>query len=152
VNSFSVNLHRARLNFKGMIKIVLRIILGIFMLYAGIGHLTFLREEFYAQVPKWLILGEGFMDFIVIASGLLEIIIGGLLIIGGKFKIKTGITLAIFFVLVFPGNINQYIYSIDAFGLDTDIKRLVRMFFQPVLIVWSLWSTEYFSRGSKIEN
>ena len=29
----------------------------------------------------------------------------------------------------------------DAFGLDSDRARLVRLFFQPVLVAWALWST-----------
>lgn len=120
---------------------LLRIVLGGFMLYAGIGHLSFLREEFQAQVPIWISENPTFMDFIVIFSGGIEIIFGLMMIIGGKLKQKTGITLAIFYVLIFPGNINQYIYHIDAFGLDTDNKRLIRLFFQPVLILWALWST-----------
>jgi uncharacterized membrane protein len=52
-----------------------------------------------------------------------------------------GLIVAIFFILIFPGNINQYVNGIDAFGLDTDQKRLIRLFFQPLLVVWALWST-----------
>lgn len=111
------------------------------MLYAGIGHLSFLREEFYAQVPVWMTTDKGFMDFVVIASGIVEITLGALMILGGKLKEKTGLALAIFFVLIFPGNINQYLNEINAFGLDTDTKRLTRLFFQPLLILVALWST-----------
>lgn len=118
-----------------------RILLGAFMLYAGIGHLTFLRTEFQAQVPTWIASNSGIMDIIVLASGVVEIAFGILMILEGKLKIKTGIALAIFFVLIFPGNINQYVHEIDAFGLDTNNKRLIRLFFQPVLILWALWST-----------
>ncbi len=121
---------------------ILRILLGAFMLYAGIGHLTFLRAEFQAQVPTWITTDSGLMDFVVLASGVVEIILGLLMILGGKLKAQTGIALAIFFILVFPGNINQYIHQIDAFGLDTDNQRLLRLFFQPVLIVWALWSSD----------
>lgn len=120
---------------------IFRILLGLAMLYAGIGHLTFRRIEFYAQVPTWLTSEQSFVDFIVIASGIVEIIFGLLMIWGGKLKVKTGIALAVFYVLIFPGNINQYINGIDAFNLDTDNKRLIRMFFQPVLILWALWSS-----------
>lgn len=81
------------------------------------------------------------MDIIVLASGVVEIIFGILMIMGGKLKVKTGIALAIFFVLIFPGNINQYVNQIDSFGLNTDKQRLIRLFFQPVLIIWALWST-----------
>lgn len=125
---------------------VMRIILGTFMLLAGIGHLTFQRTEFLAQVPRWLPDSPGFMDFVVISSGVVEIFFGLAMIFWVKQKIKVGIALAIFYVLVFPGNISQYTNGIDAFGLDTDLKRLIRLFFQPVLILWALWSTGVFKR------
>ena len=120
---------------------VFRVILGIAMLYIGIGHFTFSRIEFQAQVPTWLTSEENLIDFIILASGIIEIILGALMIWGGKVKVKTGIALAIFYILIFPGNINQYVNGIDAFNLNTDNKRLVRLFFQPLLLLWALWST-----------
>lgn len=118
---------------------ILRIILGSFMVLAAIGHLTFQREEFQAQVPK----GIPFFseDFIVIASGVVELIFGLAMLFWKNKRVYVGIALAIFYVLIFPGNISQYTNGIDAFGLDTDRKRLIRLFFQPVLILWALWST-----------
>lgn len=123
------------------IQNILRILLGAFMLYAGIGHLTFLRTEFQAQVPTWITTDTALMDFIVLASGVVEIIFGLLMILGGRLKIKTGSALAIFYILIFPGNINQYVNEIDSFGLNTDRQRLIRLIFQPVLIIGALWST-----------
>ena len=120
---------------------VFRVILGIAMLYIGIGHLTFSRIEFQAQVPTWLTSEENLIDFVILASGVVEIIFGALMLWGGKLKVKTGIALAIFYILIFPGNINQYVNGIDAFNLNTDTKRLVRLFFQPLLLLWALWST-----------
>ncbi|WP_343636043.1 MauE/DoxX family redox-associated membrane protein [Fluviicola sp.] len=128
---------------------VMRILLGAFMLLAGIGHLTFQRTEFQAQVPSWLPDNPHFIDFVVVASGVVEIILGLAMIFWVKQKIKVGIVLAIFYVLVFPGNISQYTNGIDAFGLDTDLKRLIRLFFQPVLILWALWSTGVFRAKMK---
>lgn len=124
----------------------MRILLGAFMLLAGIGHLTFQRTEFLAQVPRWLPHNPGFMDFVVVSSGVVEIGLGLAMIFLVKQKVKVGIVLAIFYVLVFPGNISQYTNGIDAFGLDTDQKRLIRLFFQPVLIIWALWSTGVFRK------
>lgn len=118
-----------------------RIILGSFMTLAGVGHLTFQRQEFTAQVPSWLPNNPHFIDFVVVSSGAVEIVLGLSLIFLVKYKVKIGIVLAVFFVLVFPGNISQYTNSISAFGLDTDQKRLIRLLFQPVLILWALWST-----------
>ncbi len=123
------------------VKPFFRILLGGFMTLAGIGHLTFQRQGFYAQVPGWLPDAPWFTDFVVIASGAVEIALGLAMIFLTKHKVKVGIALAIFYVLIFPGNISQYTNEISAFGLDTDRKRLLRLFFQPVLILWALWST-----------
>jgi len=108
------------------------------MIFAGISHLTFNRVEFQAQVPDWVPLSK---DLVVILSGILEIILGLGLAFLGKQRVKFGWALALFFILVFPGNIAQYLDGKDAFGaLDSDRARLIRLFFQPVLIVWVLWS------------
>ena len=116
--------------------------LGVFLTSAGTSHLGSNRKEFLAQVPTWLPLNA---DFVVIASGLVEIALGISLItttfIFTKYRRQVGITVAVFFILIFPGNINQYVNKIDAFGLDTDQKRLIRLFFQPLLLGWALWST-----------
>ena len=115
-----------------------QVILGIALTYAGTTHLTSSRQEFQAQVPTWLPLDA---DFVVIASGIVEIILGLALLILWRYRSQVGLIVAIFFILIFPGNINQYVNGIDAFGLDTDQARLTRLFFQPVLVIWALWST-----------
>ncbi|WP_299781856.1 hypothetical protein [uncultured Formosa sp.] len=117
---------------------IFRIILGSLMILAAIGHLTFQREEFQAQVPNWIPLGK---DLVVVLSGIVELCFGLSMIFWKQQKINIGIALAIFYILIFPGNIAQYINATDAFGLNTDTKRLIRLFFQPVLIFWALWAT-----------
>ncbi len=129
------------MNKTNLVQNVAKIILGTFMLFAGIGHLTFQRQEFLAQVPRWLPDSESFMDFVVLSSGVIEIALGLAMILWKSQSPKIGIALAVFFILIFPGNISQYTNGIDAFGLDTDQKRFIRLFFQPVLILWALWST-----------
>ena len=123
------------------IKRLLQLILGAFLTSAGLSHLGSNRQAFQAQVPTWLPIDA---DFVVIASGLVEIALGITLIttvfIFTKYRKVIGLATAIFFVLIFPGNINQYVNGIDAIGLDTDQKRLIRLFFQPLLVVWALWS------------
>lgn len=119
----------------------MRVILALFMILAGIGHLTFNRNEFLAQVPRWLTNNQHVMDFVVIASGLIEVLLGMGILFVYKHRIKLGIALAAFFIIILPGNISQYTNSINAFGLDTDKKRLIRLFFQPILVLWSLYST-----------
>lgn len=108
------------------------------MLFAGISHLTFSRQEFVAQVPNWVPLDT---DLVVVLSGIVEIILGLSLILLYKWKPLTGWATAIFFVLIFPGNIAQYVNQVDAFGLDTDRARFIRLFFQPVLVLWAIWAT-----------
>lgn len=120
------------------LQTIFRILLGLFMVLAGIGHLTFQRAEFQAQVPDWIPLGK---DLVVILSGIVELAFGFSMLFWKKHRVYVGIALALFYVLVFPGNIAQYVDSRDAFGLDTDQKRFIRLFFQPVLIFWALWST-----------
>ena len=117
---------------------IARIVLGSFMVFAAIAHFTFDRAEFQAQVPDWVPLSK---DFVVIASGIVELTLGLSMIFWKSQRIKTGIALAVFYVLIFPGNIAQYLNQTDAFHLNTDNARLIRLFFQPVLIVWALWST-----------
>ncbi|CAM1361463.1 Membrane protein [Tenacibaculum litopenaei] len=131
---------------------IARIVLGAFMTFAGIGHLTFHRQEFLAQVPRWLTHHSDFMDLIVLTSGIVEIALGIAMIFLWKHQKKVGILLAVFFVLIFPGNISQYTNEISAFGLDTDQKRLIRLFFQPVLIVWALWSTGSFTKKNSTQH
>lgn len=115
-----------------------RILLGAAMIFAAIGHLTFLRAEFQAQVPQWLPFNT---DLIVVLSGIVEAALGLAIIFWKKERVRVGIALAIFFILIFPGNIAQYVNGTNAFGLNTDKARLIRLFFQPILILWALWST-----------
>ena len=116
-----------------------QILLGVSLAYAGTTHLTTSRQEFQAQVPTWLPLDA---DFVVIASGIVEILLGIALLTLWPYRRQVGLIVAIFFILIFAGNINQYVNGIDAFGLDTDQARLTRLFFQPVLVAWALWSTD----------
>ncbi len=112
-----------------------RVLLGLALAYAGFTHLTSSRLEFQAQVPTVL---KDYADFVVLASGVVEIVLGLSLVVFWKFKVQLGWIVAAFFVAVFPGNISQYINQVDAFGLDSDSSRLIRLFFQPLLVIWAL--------------
>jgi uncharacterized membrane protein len=121
-----------------VLRTIFRLVLGAFLLLAGISHLTVNREAFLAQVPTWLPL-DG--DFVVVASGLVEIILGSALLVLGRYRVQVGWIVALFFVAIFPGNISQLVTQTDSFGLNTDLDRSVRLIFQPVLVLWALWST-----------
>jgi len=120
------------------IQIFFRILIGLVLIIAGLAHLTFARTEFQAQVPNWIPMDK---DLVVVISGIVEIVLGTLLLYLGKFRVTVGWIVAIFFLLIFPGNINQYINHVNGFGLNTDTSRFIRLLFQPVLILLVLWCT-----------
>ena len=115
----------------------MQVLLGSALIYTGILHLTSSRLEFQAQVPPWVPFSP---DFIVLASGVVEILLG-LALASLRRRKEVGIATALFFIAIFPGNISQYVNKVDAFGLDSDQARFIRLFFQPLLVIWALWST-----------
>jgi len=115
-----------------------RLLLGAALVFAGVSHLTFARASFYAQVPPYLPLN---VDFVVIASGIVEIALGLGLLFVARWRVPLGWLTAALFVAVFPGNVSQYLTHSDAFGLDSDRSRAIRLLFQPLLVIWALWST-----------
>jgi len=120
-----------------MLRKAAQILLGGALTYAGITHLTTNRAEFQAQVPTWVPLSA---DFVVLASGVVEITLG-IALASLQYRRQVGWITAAFFIAIFPGNISQYVNGIDAFRLDTDQARLTRLFFQPLLVLWGLWAT-----------
>lgn len=128
---------RGRLTGDG-VRDAARWLLGAGLLVAGTGHLTFQREEFRAQVPDWFPVDA---DRVVVLSGVVEIVLGMALLFLSRHRVLVGWVVAAYFVVVFPGNIAQFVEGTDAFGLDTDTERFVRLLFQPVLVAWALWST-----------
>lgn len=121
------------------LQLIFCILLGLFLTLAGFAHLSILRQEFLAQVPTWLPIDS---DIVVVISGIGEVILGvGLIFLPGRYRALAGLAAAAFFVMIFPGNISQYVNRIDAFGLNTDLSRFIRLFFQPIFVIWALWST-----------
>jgi len=120
-----------------------RWVLGAFLVGAGVAQLTVSRTTFLAQVPPWVPLDP---DLVVVLSGIVEILLGGALLVLPRYRVLVGWAVAAFFVLIFPGNISQYVNGIDGFGLDTDLARFVRLLFQPLLVVWALWCTGAWGR------
>jgi len=117
---------------------ITRIFLGVFLLFAGIGHLTFMRTAFLAQVPNWVPMKP---DLVVLISGAVEILLGASLLLLSKQRTTVGWMVAIFLVAVFPGNIAQLVNHNYAFGLNSDLLLWLRLPFQPFLIALVLWST-----------
>ena len=120
------------------IKRIPQSILGLALIFTGVGHLTTRRIEFQAQVPDQL---QQWANEVVLASGVVEIALGLGLVVLWKFRVVVGLLTAAFFVAIFWGNISQFANGTDAFGLDTGTKRFVRLLFQPVLVAYALLST-----------
>ena len=127
-----------------LIRKATQILLGATLIYTGTLHLTTSRMEFQAQVPPWVPFSP---DFVVLASGVVEIALG-LALVSLQRRREAGIATALFFIAIFPGNISQFVNGIDAFGLDSDRARAIRLLFQPLLVLWALWSTTALPKGS----
>lgn len=128
------------------LRTLARVALGTAMTGAGITHLTVARQEFRAQVPDWFPVDA---DAVVLVSGVAEVALGVSFVALPKHRRTIGALLAGFFVVIFPGNVAQYVEHTDAFGLDTDTKRFVRLFFQPVLVAWALYGGKVLGRGAR---
>jgi uncharacterized membrane protein len=124
------------------IRSVARVVLGGGLIFAGLGHLTFAREDFQAQVPDWVGIDK---NVVVVLSGFVEIALGAALIFVRRRRSLLGLAAGLFFIAVFPGNISQFVDGDDAFGLNSDSARRTRLFFQPVLVAWAWWSTDAFA-------
>ena len=130
----------------GWLAAIARTALGLGLVFAGTGHLTFSRSEFLAQVPSWVPM-DG--DLVVVLSGIVEIVLGLGLVFFVKYQRQVGLATAAFFIAIFPGNLAQFFGHVDAFGLTSDLARGIRLLFQPLLVVWALWSTRALSLFSK---
>ena len=121
---------------------IARWVAGAGMTVAGVSHLTFARKGFQAQVPNWAKTDWLDTDDIVLVSGAVEIALGlGLLILPKERRRMAALTTVVL-VAVFPGNIAQYVHHRDGLGLDTDRKRLVRLFTEPLM-----WATALHAGG-----
>lgn len=119
-----------------------RWLLATLMVFTGLSHLFWGRKRFQVAVPDWVTEVTGLdADAIVVSSGAVEIALGAALVGWPKERRRVGWVLAAFFVAVFPGNLEMYLKKRGGPGLDTDGKRLGRLFLQPLLVAWALWAT-----------
>lgn len=118
------------------LRAVGRYVLAGILLVAGIGHFRN-TAEFTAQVPPWMPATE----LVIYVSGVVEILLALALVVLSRYRVLVGWIIAGFFIVIFPGNISQFLTQTDAFGLDSDAARFIRLLFQPLLVVLTLWST-----------
>jgi uncharacterized membrane protein len=124
-----------------MIRHIARWALAISLTFMGVLHFVQTRG-FRGLIPDWATRVTSLdKDGIVVASGAAEIALAAGLIALPRERRRIGWATAAFFVAVYPGNVHQWRTRRATPGLDTDTRRLVRLFLQPVLIAWALWST-----------
>lgn len=116
--------------------------LALLLVGAGLSHVTWGRRGYRIVVPGWatrvLHLDK---DAIVVASGAVEVLLGTALVALPRERGRIGAAIAAFFVAVFPGNVHQWRTGRSAPGLNTDRARFARLFLQPPLVAWAIWST-----------
>lgn len=124
-----------------MSRAVARWILALALGAIGVMHFVGTRG-FRVVVPDWATrLTRLDKDTIVIASGAAEVALAAGLVALPRERRRIGWATAAFFVAVFPGNIHQWRTRRSTPGLDTDARRLGRLFLQPLLVAWALWAT-----------
>ncbi|MGB6329063.1 MAG: MauE/DoxX family redox-associated membrane protein [Halarcobacter sp.] len=115
---------------KKVLYIVFKYLLGILLVFGGVAHFT--KTEFYLKaMPSYL----PFHEFIVYASGVLEVVLGVLLVIS-KTTRKAAIGIIILFIAIFPANINMYLNHTD-FPEMSETALLIRLPIQLILIAWA---------------
>lgn len=124
-----------------MIRALARWILALALGAIGIVHFVSTRG-FRVVVPDWATKATRLdKDAIVIASGAAEVALAVGLLALPKERRRIGVATAAFFIAVFPGNVHQWRTHRSTPGLDTEARRFGRLFLQPLLVLWALWST-----------
>ena len=120
------------------VRTIARVVLGVFLGYTGFSAFHLRPQGLPRPSAAWIPLNA---DFVITASGVVEILLAVGLVALTRWRVPVGCVVALFFVLIFPGNISQFVTHSDAFGLDSDLSRGIRLLFQPLFVVWALWCT-----------
>jgi len=125
-----------------VIRSIARWLLAGLLVFAGLSHLFWARKGYRIVVPDWV---EEVVpidkDGVVVASGAAEVLFGAAVVALPSERRRVGAVIAAFFVAVFPGNVHQWRTGRPAPLMRTDRARFIRLFLQPVLVAWALWST-----------
>jgi uncharacterized membrane protein len=116
------------------VKWPFRIILAIFYLLAGIGHLRS-PGGFLAITPAWV----PFPEFVIAFTGLAEIA-GAIGLMIPRLRYAAGIGLALYAVCVWPANIHHALDNVAVNGRTLSLwYHGPRFVAQPVIIWLALW-------------
>jgi uncharacterized membrane protein len=117
-----------------LVKTILRYLLAIFILLAGINH--FRDPDFYLKIiPPYLPWHEA-INYI---SGVAEIILGIMLLIPQSIRLAAWGTIALL-IAVFPANIHMALHH-DLYPNINPTALWIRLPLQGVLIAWAYWYT-----------
>lgn len=121
-----------------MIRTVLRFVLAVFYLAAGVIHIA-APAPFLTIMPGWVPLPEQ----VVLWTGIAEVLgaIGLTQPLSPPLRRAAAIGLALYAVCVFPANINHF--ALDMARPDHGIGlayHVPRMFAQPLLVWLALWT------------
>lgn len=112
----------------------MRLAMAITMVVFGVDHLL-TPERYLAMVESWLPSAEA----IVALTGYCEIA-GGMGLLIPVLQRWAGLMLAAYFIAVFPANIHNALYGLDAQGLPSaELYYWVRLLFQPLAVWWALY-------------
>ncbi len=117
-----------------LLKIVLKYLLCVFFVLAGINH--FINPNFYLKImPPYL----PWHLFLVYLSGFFEIVLGGMILVPALTRVAAWGLIALL-IAVFPANVHMAVNP----GLYPDISPIalcLRLPLQGVLIAWAYWYT-----------
>jgi uncharacterized membrane protein len=133
---------------RSTIRSIARWALAGLLMFAGLSHLTWARRGFRIAVPDWVASDRAGKDVVVVTSGVAEILLGAAAVTAApRERRRVGGAIAAFFVAVFPGNVHHWRSGRSVPLMRTDRARFLRLFLQPVLVAWALWSTSDESAG-----
>jgi len=115
----------------------MRFALALSLLFVGSDH-WINPQRYLAMMPPWIPLHLE----LVLFTGAAEIA-GGLGLLLPKFRRAAGLTLALYFVAVFPANIHNALNGVSVEGLpQASWYYWLRLPFQPLAIWWALFSAQ----------
>ena len=131
----------ARTRLLPVIRSLARWMLASLLVFAGLSHLFWARKGFRIAVPDWVAPDRAGKDAVVLTSGVAEILLGAAAVAARpRERRRVGVAIAAFFVAVFPGNVHHWRSGRSVPFMRTDRARFLRLFLQPVLVAWALWS------------
>lgn len=109
----------------------------IFLVFFGLSHF-YKQDELILMLPDFI----PFPEFIIFITGIIEITLAVGLLFPTTRRLS-GILIAVYFIAVLPANIYKAVNTVEISGtLSNDTVAWLRIFFQPIFIVWALYCSK----------